>query len=120
VKSEERSRERTEGRNARSHLVRRTRQSNTRDQIARLASCGASTDCHRIRTFRRGLRAAEGARAGWRGCLTDNYYTGSMLGIGINSRYCPWRARTDASTRKQLEVAHVNVKVVSYLRKLNT
>ena len=59
-------------------------------------------------------------RAGWRGCLTDNYYTGSMLGIGINSRYYPWRARTDASTRKQFEVAHVNVTVVSYLRKLNT
>ena len=66
---------------------------------------------------------AEGARAacaGWRGCLTDNYYTGSMLGIGINSRYYPWRARTDASTRKQFEVAYVNVTVVSYLRKLNT
>ena len=30
-------------------------------------------------TFRRGLRVVEGARAGWRGCLTDNYYTGSML-----------------------------------------
>ena len=119
MKSAERSRERTEGRNA--HLVRRrTRQPNTRDQIPRFASCGASTGCPRIRTFRRGLRVVEGARAGWRGCLTDNYYTGSMLGIGINSRYYPWRARTDASTRKQFEVAHVNVTVVSYLRKLNT